>query len=1226
MAITSKYYVINPTSGTTSDYLDFDLSYGGGSISTVGANIVYNGTNSVDGIYVRPGMTYDLTNTSGSVDKIYFGGNLSEYAKTFESGNMVLQRTVNSTQLEKVTLDGGTSLNSDSLIFHDGKVSANTLYTSGATLPTLDTSETSISPVVPSPLNATIQAWSTNAAGVGQKGETFAATKPGISLIVNGGNGVDMVYVADGEVVDATSLGQSVDKVFFRGTWESYTKTALANGNLEFSRLINGAQEKVTVTGGNGFSFDQLIFANGSVTTYNAQLAIQSNANGLINAVTDKDLTTKTPLISDSVIAASLSTLQSAAGSNTATLPTPLADTVYKNANAQNVVTANVAAYNSALDSTAIGAPQVTTTADVQKIVDAYNAIIASADNNATPNTGTPITAAQFTDVGVNNLPTSGTALTLLDNVVDVSQSTAVDSTLELQNMVNAAIDIAAAVGQGLSTTVTQADLVALGIQNVLPSNIAAIQAAIGTGTTANVSTKAALQALVDSATSPTNMNAALAALKTAAANNTASSPVALTALDYAKAGISGVDASNVATINSALDSTVVGSAQLNTEALAQGIVDAYKAILTAADGPTGTTSTPLTGDVYTLIGVTGLPASGAPAAGSALSLLDSAIDVKASTEVNTEPKVQALADAANHVMTAAGLPNGTSNPLTGTDLAALGVTGLTANNTQAVINAIVAQTSDANVDTLAKLQAVALAAENSAATALSKIVAAADANNAVSSSLAASVYSDAGVSGVTDANHLLAANSALDSGITGSQVNTVANVQALVNAYNAILNLADGNANTATPVLTGDQYAAVGITGVSGASAPAQGSTLYLLDSVVDAKAITEVNTVPLLQGIETAATHIIAAANGGTLSVTAADLTALGINGNFTDATTLTGINTAIHAAALTGVDTKGELQTIADLAAHATLTSSLNNVSNLDVTSNLVLTSSSAVTLGTTGMIHIHETGGNGYNGAITTGSHDVDIDLSTAAGRSLVTIDTTGTKITINPTWDLDLGANYTLNIDAGAFLGAAGNHNASVAVSGVGFSTVTPGAHGVGHTVAQDAVASQIMQADGTMAASKLWASIQDIGNINSTMADLGSLSGGAYALVVKNYATVAGGTASTGDGVALHDTNVSVTNFGSNDVLYIDNQANNAATQSIDLRYSSILTGGGNHGGTADQTILSFGTTSNQSYGTSAIALGFENNSTNQVFHAIYDVGATQGFATFLHSQPVIAG
>jgi hypothetical protein len=196
----------------------------------------------------------------------------------------------------------------------------------------------------------------------------------------------------------------------------------------------------------------------------------------------------------------------------------------------------------------------------------------------------------------------------------------------------------------------------------------------------------------------------------------------------------------------------------------------------------------------------------------------------------------------------------------------------------------------------------------------------------------------------------------------------------------------------------------------------------------------------------------------------------------------------------------------------------------------------------------------------------------------------------------------------------------------VAVSGVGFSTVTPGTHGSGHTVAQDATASQMMQADGSLAASKYWASIQDIGNINTPMAELGSLAGGSYALVVKNYALQAGGTASTGDGVALRDTNVSVTNFGANDVLYIDNQANNAATQNIDLRYSDLLAGGVNHGGTADQTILSFGTTSLQSYGTSQIALGFEGNSTNQVFHAIYDILPTVGFATFLHSNPVISG
>ncbi len=1225
MATTSKYFVINPTSGTTSDYLDFDLNYGGGTISTVGADIVYNGTASVDGIYVRPGMTYDLTNTSGGIDKIYFGGNLSDYVKSFNSGNMILQRTVNS-QLEKITLNQGNSLSSDDLIFLDGKVSANALYISGATLPPLDTSENSIAPAIPSPLNATIQAWSTNPAGVGQKGETFASSKPGISLILNGGSGVDTVYVADGEMVDATGLAGSIDKVYFRGTWESYTKTALANGNLQFVGLANG--EKVTVTAGNGFSFDQLIFANGSVTTNNAQLAIQSNATGLIGAVQNNDPTIKTPLYNDPQVAAALAVIRDAAQNNTATDTTPSLLT-YITAGVLGVTdgtAGNLAAINSALSSSAIGGSLADTTVKVQTIVDAYKAILTSADNNATPNTTTALTPAQFTAVGVNNVPTTGTALALLGNVVDVSQTTAVDSTGELQNMVKAVNDIGAAVGQGMATTVTEADLIALGIQGVLATNIAAIQAAIGTGTATNVNTKAALQALVTNAISPTNLDAALTVLKTAAAGNSATSPVALTALEYAKAGLTGVDAGNVAAMNSALDSAVVGSAQLNTEALAQGIVDAYKSILASADGPTGTTSTPLTGEAYALIGVTGLQASGAPAAGSALSLLDSVIDIKATTAVDTEGKVQALADAANHVMTAAGLPNGTTNPLTAADLAALGITGLTANNTQAVINAIVAQTSDANVDTLAKLQTLANAAETSATTALSKIIAAADANNAVSTSLAASVYSDAGVSGVTDAAHLLAANSALDSGITGVQVNTVAGVQNLVNAYNAILSLADNIANTATPTLTGDQYAAVGITGVTGSTLPAAGSTVYLLDSVVDAKSITEVNTVPLLQSIETAAAHIMAAGNNGAQTITAVDLTALGLNGNFTDTATLAGINTAIHAAALTGVDTKAELQSIADLAAHATLSTALNGVTNLDVTSSIVLTSSTAVSLNSLGLIHIHETGGVGYNGAITTGSHDVDIDLSTAAGRSLVTIDASGTKITINPTWDLDLGANYTLSMDAGAFLGLSGNHNASVAVSGVGFSTVTPGTHGSGHTVAQDATASQMMQADGSLAASKYWASIQDIGNINTPMAELGSLAGGSYALVVKNYALQAGGTASTGDGVALRDTNVSVTNFGANDVLYIDNQANNAATQNIDLRYSDLLAGGVNHGGTADQTILSFGTTSLQSYGTSQIALGFEGNSTNQVFHAIYDILPTVGFATFLHSNPVISG
>jgi hypothetical protein len=732
------------------------------------------------------------------------------------------------------------------------------------------------------------------------------------------------------------------------------------------------------------------------------------------------------------------------------------------------------------------------------------------------------------------------------------------------------------------------------------------------------VNSLAKLQTVANNAGAVVN---ALTAIHDAAQNDSATgtNPSVTT---YVTAGVTGVTAGNLAALNSALNTASIDGSKTDTAAKVQAIVNDYNAILASADGTANNTTPPLTAAQYTDIGVTGAPT------GNGLSLLDNVIDGKPSTAVDAASEVQALADAANAVVT--GAAAGTAPTLA--QLVLLGVTGVSAANLAAVQAAINATPDDGSgVNSLAKLQTVATNAITPVppppVNPLTEIHDAAQNDSATTSTPSMATYASAGVSGVT-AGNLASINSALNSAlIDGSKADTVAHVQVIVDAYKAILASADGVANTTTQ-LTGDQYAAVGVSGIP-AGAPMAGSPLALLDSVVDVSQQTAVATEGLVQAMATAAGHVMVAAGGSDAdasALTLADLGSLGIN---TAGHSLAEIRSALQAVASDAlVDSFAKLQTlITNIPGnHSTLSSNLNGVTDLDVTSNLVLTSSVAVRLGTSGMIHIHETGGAGYAGAITPSSHDVDIDLSTTAGRGLVTIDATGTQITINPTWDLDLGANYTLSIDAGAFVDQAAGTTTSSAVNGIGFSTVTPGFHGTGHTVAQDALASQIMQADGTMAASKLWASIQDIGNINSSMADLGSLGGNAYALVVKNYATVAGGTASTGDGVALHDTNVSVTNFGSNDVLYIDNQANNAATQSIDLRYSSILTGGGNHGGTADQTILSFGTTSNQSYGTSAIALGFENNSTNQVFHAIYDVGATQGFATFLHSQPVIAG
>jgi hypothetical protein len=310
-------------------------------------------------------------------------------------------------------------------------------------------------------------------------------------------------------------------------------------------------------------------------------------------------------------------------------------------------------------------------------------------------------------------------------------------------------------------------------------------------------------------------------------------------------------------------------------------------------------------------------------------------------------------------------------------------------------------------------------------------------------------------------------------------------------------------------------------------------------------------------------------------------------------------------------------------------------LGGVSNLDVTSNLVLSVDQTVTIGH-GNITITDLGGSnggtGYHGDVNTNTQVIDV--ATAVANGLLTINGTGanTKIIINPKWDLDLSSNYQITIDDGAFLNEAGTQSAAH-FSPVNFSTVTPGTHTSGGTVASEAMASQLMQDNGILAAGKSWMDIEGIGNNTGSMTQLGSLGGGSYALVMKNYATVPGGSTSSGgdttDGIATHDTNVGFINFGNNDVLYFDSQVNDASKQRFDANYSIVLDGA-MLGGVAGQNTLTEGLVPvpQQQGGQAYIALGLEGNTANSVYGAVYDLPGTPGFANAWHNQspPVLMG
>lgn len=249
-----------------------------------------------------------------------------------------------------------------------------------------------------------------------------------------------------------------------------------------------------------------------------------------------------------------------------------------------------------------------------------------------------------------------------LDDVADLSGASAVNTVAKVQALADAAAHVMELTGNpnanlsaNLSPSAQELNTL-LGNNQVTPLNLTAIQNALKLGTDAGVDTRAELQALVDNVNNIV-LPAALGAIQYAALNNVAAtgdgSHSALSTSTYAAAGVIGVDASNLAAVNSALDSVAITDVQTTTTAQVQAIVGAYQAILANADGWSDN-DPPLSGEVFAAVGVTGLP-TGAPAVGSALNLLSSVVDQSKSTFVDSVAELQTMADAAKHVLVDVG-------------------------------------------------------------------------------------------------------------------------------------------------------------------------------------------------------------------------------------------------------------------------------------------------------------------------------------------------------------------------------------------------------------------------------------------------------------------------------------------------------------------------------------------------------------------------------------------
>ncbi|NQZ30324.1 MAG: hypothetical protein HRU06_03575, partial [Oceanospirillaceae bacterium] len=582
--------------------------------------------------------------------------------------------------------------------------------------------------------------------------------------------------------------------------------------------------------------------------------------------------------------------IQNAAQTDSASDSSP-AVSVYLNAAISGVNSANLAAINSVLNSVAITGSSVDSSLKLQTMVDAYNIVLAAADSlfdaDAKP------LQSDYLALGISSVDSS-VKQSLLGDVIDSSQNIAVDSYTKLVTLA----DAVAAVFSNASATgnATLAQLQLLGLNTLNEDNLTAVQSAIA-GTPndgSGVQNLSVLQAITTAAASLAD--AALLNLRNAAQNSSA------TATDpgvsvYSDAGIDGVGAGNLAAINSSLNAA--SGTDVDTFAELQQRVDSYNILLNAADG-VGDADPAATAQHYLDIGINGVDTQ------PQLSLLADVIDRKVTSDIDSVAKVQALADAVQEVMKAAV---GELNTPSKAQLEALGINTVTSDNLAAIQQALVAS-DDAGSDLLnvSALQSVVGNAVNDYTNALSSLENAAQNDTANATDPAASVYQAAGIIGVNSVN-LAAINSVLLQ-LSGTQADSVQELQALVDHYNNVLQGAEGVDDNDIQ-LTAQDYADLGLTSIDTVVESS------LLNDVLDLKSSAAVDSFSELLALTNAIQAVMDAASGSTGVPASAQLQLLGVT-NVTDAQ-LAAIQNGLQGSADdgSGVSSLTDLQSLIDSA---------------------------------------------------------------------------------------------------------------------------------------------------------------------------------------------------------------------------------------------------------------------------------------------------------------------
>ncbi|MET3073337.1 hypothetical protein [Herbaspirillum seropedicae] len=386
-------------------------------------------------------------------------------------------------------------------------------------------------------------------------------------------------------------------------------------------------------------------------------------------------------------------------------------------------------------------------------------------------------------------------------------------------------------------------------------------------------------------------------------------------ATDYSHIGVTGVTAENKVL----LDSVVVklDTTKVQKHADLQASADVVVKIKQMANSANDT----LVADLPTLANyqALGLDLGRAVASGpqgSALALINNAIDNKGWTGVNTFDLLQNLINSANKLMASAANEAGALPP-TADDFSILGVdiSLKTAPQQVAILAAVATSGTDGqNLKSIANLKTLV----NKAVESLAKIETYAGDNTGAAKGVpGAEDYQAIGVPGV-NTNNLAAVNAALATDKVGKmQAGTQPEIKGIVDAYLKILALADGSRLSTDPVGTDKvpSLAELERIGVS-VTSNTNPNQLSLLATAIDAVSNDKVDTPAKINTISASADKFIKAIGKNTAEATLLTLTDyqnLGVTGLTADK--LTSANDLIRVSTVDRINSSAKLQNVID-----------------------------------------------------------------------------------------------------------------------------------------------------------------------------------------------------------------------------------------------------------------------------------------------------------------------